>query len=144
MRYKPSGTVEVDLPPSEAIGLFTPEGERDYVPGWEPDYGQSGPSEEPGTVFTTAVGGTETVWVIMHLDRDAGTAEYARVTPGLHAGTVSVRCEESADGRTKVHIAYDISPIKGGDAGALQPFTDDQFAKTLDSWETSITASPPG
>lgn len=140
MRYRPSGTVELDLPASQAIGMFTPEGEREYVPGWEPDYGPSGPSEEPGTVFRTAVGGTETIWVIMQLDRMTGTAEYARVTPGIHAGTVRVRCEPSAEGRTKVHIAYDISLLDGGDLAALDSFTDDRFERTLGDWESSIAA----
>ena len=30
------GEVRVALPPDAAIELFTPEGERGWVPGWDP------------------------------------------------------------------------------------------------------------
>src|SRR5690242_13132849 len=38
MRMKYTGTIHVPLPPTEALELFTPEGERDWVPGWDPHH----------------------------------------------------------------------------------------------------------
>jgi hypothetical protein len=60
MRSRPSGSFELDLRASVAIDLFTPEGERDWVPGWDPAYPDGRASEEPGTVFSTDVAGVPT------------------------------------------------------------------------------------
>ena len=93
MRRVCEGSFHVPLPPARAAELFTPEGERAWAPGWEPDY----PAGPGGPVFTTHAG--TTVWVAL------GGLRYARVTPGVQAGTVEVRCEPAAGGtRARRHL----------------------------------------
>lgn len=53
MRATRSDTFVVRLPRSDAITLFTPEGEREWVPGWQPSDPAGGASETVGTIFTT-------------------------------------------------------------------------------------------
>ena len=121
---KRQGTLHVPLPPEEAIQLFTAEGERAWVPGWDPTHVSD-------TVFTTDHHG-HSIWVIT--DETATTRRYARVTPGVQAGTVEVRCE--ADGEhTRAHVTYDLA--------ALGPDADlDAFAAGYDEmlaeWERLI------
>jgi hypothetical protein len=131
-RYTLSGTVEVPLPPDEALALFTPAGERAWAPGWDPVY----PAEEdtsPGTAFVTHEG--RAFWVIV--DRTPVSMRYARITPGVHAGTVEVRCEPSGEA-TRAHVTYDLT-------GLTDPITVDQFAEDfpamLAEWERLIAAS---
>jgi len=109
------GTLHVPLPPAEAIHLFTPEGERAWAPGWDPTHASA-------TVFTTDHHG-QTIWVIT--DQTPDSRRYARVTPGVHAGTVEVRCEP--DGKhTHAHVTYELT--------ALGPVADlDAFAAHYDA-----------
>ncbi len=52
------GTVRVALSPEAALPLFTPEGERDWVEGWEPTY-PAGAGAAPGPrELANAVGGS--------------------------------------------------------------------------------------
>ena len=67
MRKRRTGTVHVALPAREAIGLFTPEGEREWAPGWDPIYDSDRPGEAPGTTFITTTGGVQTIWIIIDL-----------------------------------------------------------------------------
>ena len=130
-RHRLQGTVDVPLPPHEALALFTPAGERDWAPGWDPVY----PAEEdnsPGTTFTTHDGGT--FWVIA--DRTADSMRYARITPGVHAGTVEVRCEPAGEA-TRAHVTYDLTGL--GDPYAVEHFADD-FPAMLAEWERLIAA----
>jgi hypothetical protein len=118
------GSLRVALPPDRARRLFTPEGERLWASGWDPHY----PGGHPG-VFTTHDGAT--VWI------QVGDLEYARVTPGVWAGTVAVRCERDGAG-TRAHVAYELT--------ALSPDADlDGFAAGFDafleSWERDIAAA---
>ena len=81
MRRLVSGQFELNVPAKKAIWFFTPEGEKAWVPGWNPVYPGSEPSETSGTVFTTDVGGVDTIWLIQTIDRGGCTAAYSRVTP---------------------------------------------------------------
>jgi hypothetical protein len=53
-----TGEVPVAQPPEVAILQFTAEGERVWVPGWEPTY-PAGDADSAGTVFLTSAHGRE-------------------------------------------------------------------------------------
>ena len=119
------GTLHVALPPARAAELFTPEGERRWGGAeWDPEY----PGGHGG-VFVTHGGAT--VWL------DLGGLRYARVTPGVQAGTVEVRCEPDGDG-SRVHVRYDLT--------ALSPHAElERFAAEYDAmlaeWERAIAGA---
>ena len=121
---KLTGDVHVPLPPDDAIALFTPEGERAWVPGWDPHH-------HGATVFATGHAGADTIWVTT--DREPRRMRYARVTPGVHAGTVEVRCHPDGD-HTRAEVTYHLS--------SLSPDPLDDFAAGFDGmlaeWERLI------
>jgi hypothetical protein len=105
-----TGRLTVDRPPAVASRLFTAVGERDWVPGWEPRFPvPTRDDTAPGTVFETSAHGATTTWIV--LDREpARHIRYARTTPGISAGTVSVTL--AADGpRSVVTVTYTLTPL---------------------------------
>ena len=125
MRYVCSGSLHVALPPERAAALFTPEGERAWARGWTPDY----PAGADGPVFTTHEGGT--VWVAL------GDLRYARVTPGIQAGTVAVRLAPDGDG-TRAEVTYDLTALsEDADLAAFAA----GFDAMLATWERDIAAA---
>ncbi|MGB9357157.1 MAG: SRPBCC family protein [Acidimicrobiia bacterium] len=140
VRQQSSGRFEVALPASAAIDLFTPEGERSWVPGWDPVYATGAAGETAGTVFTTTVDGLATIWTIVQIDRAAGAAIYSRVTPGYHAGIVRVWCVDAAADRTAVKVSYDMS-LLGNDPSVLDTYADPAFGAMLAEWSAAIAAS---
>jgi hypothetical protein len=138
MRYAPSGSFSVDLPADRALELFTPEGERAWVPGWDPVYADGSPAETPGTIFTTVADGIETTWTIIEIDHLACRAAYARTTPGHHAGTVRVRCEKTASGTCRVNIEYDLTLLEGADTTELQPYEPSAFDAVMQEWQSLL------
>ncbi len=133
-RQQSSGGFELPVPAAEAMWLFTPEGEREWVPGWDPRYPAGQPSEEPGTVFRTTADGLTTVWVILELDRSGHRASYARVTPGVHAGTVSVECVDTRPGHCRVGVGYDLTTL--GNVTTLDPYHPEAFGDMMETWAT--------
>ncbi|WP_062201555.1 hypothetical protein [Demequina salsinemoris] len=131
---------------ADAIGFFTPEGERRWVPGWDPQYPAGEPSEEPGTVFVTHHGGAETVWTVVAIDHARCRASYVRHRLDEWAGTVSVRCEELSgddgdDGECRVTVAYDTTLLPGGDPGYLAQFRSDAYEEMMSEWAAGVTAA---
>ncbi len=124
---------------AEAIGLFTPEGERGWVSDWNPTYLGEAPTEAPGTVFVTSHGDSDTIWIIQRIDRSAHVSAYSRVTVGQHAGTVHVSCVDEEEGGCVVRVTYDMSLLPGGDSTALDAYDDASFQAMLKHWSEAIS-----
>jgi hypothetical protein len=121
-------TVRVALPPERALHYFTPAGERDWAPGWDPAFpaGEHADGAAPGTVFLTG----ESVWIVV--DREACRVRYARVTPGVRAGTIEVRLRPHGES-TLVDVVYDTTALDG-----------EPFDPGIADWEDAISAAIAG
>ena len=140
MRHVASGGFSLRLPADDAIGLFTPEGERDWVPGWAPVYPDGPASELPGTVFITEADAVRSIWVIARVDRVGGAASYTRLTPGLHAGRVDVRVADAGTGRCRVEVGYDMTLLEDAPSQALAAYDPDTFPDVMQEWCDLIEA----
>ncbi len=80
------------LPVAEAFPLFSAEGERRWVAGWDPRYvTPTEPHAREGLVFqTTKPVGTAT-WVQTRHEPAAGVASFVYVVPDYHTAMVDVR-----------------------------------------------------
>ena len=130
-----SGRVRVPLSPDAAIHYFTPEGERRWVPGWDPSYPAGAAAEPaPGLVFETEAHGARTTWVVTHsAPRELA---YSRVVPGEQAGTVAVRCERDGDG-TVAHVTYRLTALGPEAARRLAAF-EEEYPRFMGLWEELI------
>jgi hypothetical protein len=134
-----TGTFELPIPAANAIGYFTPEGERGWAPGWDPTYPEGRPSEAPGTVFITSHGDQDTIWTIHHIDREEFTSAYSRHNVGNWAGTVRVRCDDQGDSCV-VTVEYDTTILPGGDPSILHQFDGKSYEAMMNEWATRVTA----
>lgn len=131
-----TGSVQVDLPPEEAFGLFTPRGEQRWVPNWAPRFPVDTPDDSAaGTVFLTTSGGHRTTWIVVRRSRGRHL-RYARVVEDQNAGTVDLRLESNKKGCT-VTVAYDLTALSESAGPALQRFADG-YPGYLKNWEEAI------
>ena len=140
-----TGSFTLPLPRELTFSLFSPEGERTWVPGWDPHYlHPARASINPGTVFRTGHGGEETFWLVLRCDESLAEVEYARVTPGSRMGTVSVRCEEENQlGATRVTVTYALTALSQSGNMILALVTPEAYALMLEEWRSQIIASRP-
>ena len=138
MRVVCTHSFTVDIPQDEALDLFTPEGERAWVSGWDPTYPAGAPSDALGTVFLTEHDDRSTIWTIV--DRRASAICYARVTPGHTAGIVTVGCRPSQATQTKVEVRYDLTALSPGGRHFLAAFAA-EYEAYLEGWAAAIARS---
>lgn len=140
-----TGELVLPLPLHEAFPYFTPEGERLYVPGWDPEYlYPAGSSDTAGTVFRTRAEGEETLWIVLEHDPAAGVAAYGRLTPGSRLGTVRVQCVAEGDRQTRVTVSYALTASSPHGNEALEGFDAIAFATRLERWREAILALTAG
>lgn len=138
-RIRLHGTVAVQVPPAEAIELFTPSGERRWAHGWDPSFPAPTADEtEPGTVFETRGHGPLT-WVV--IGRESGRSmKYAVVAPGIRAGTIEVACADDGSGTTIATVTYDMTALSADGERWLAEFAA-EYDGYLDHWRYAITTA---
>jgi hypothetical protein len=141
-----TGTLRVAAPPDRALRFFTPDGERLYVPGWDPEYlhPRDGALVE-GLTFRTSHGGEQTIWLVAKCDCLAGAIDYVRVTPDSRIGTVTVRVAPAPDteglpgAAAEVTVTYRLTSLSSAGDAKLAAF-EAGFQEQIASWERSIAA----
>jgi MOSC domain-containing protein YiiM len=134
-----SGTLRVAAPMARAFPFFTPDGERLWVPGFDPQYLHPLSGEQGvGAIFTTTHGGEDTLWMVLRFSPSTGVAEYARVTPGSRGGVVQVALEPVDAATTQATITYELASTSEAGDEKLGTFTDAAYAEMLADWERQI------
>lgn len=133
-------TIHVPIEPAEALPLFTPEGERAWVPGWDPEpvHAPDGSLSREGAVFRTTHDGEETVWLVQRVDPSQGAADYVRMTPGSRLGTVHVRCADDGAGGSTVEVGYRLTALSPAGGEALDAITPEAFEADIRGWQVAI------
>ena len=136
-RTRQRGSFVLPLPLADAFDLFTAEGERRWVAGWEPVFLSDCGATEPGAVFLTDHGGEQTIWTVLEANRAAGRLAYSRVSPGRRAGTVQVGLTTEGDG-TRVEVAYDITSLGADGDDPVRSMDEAGFKRMIEEWERLI------
>ncbi|MFF3727537.1 hypothetical protein ACFYYM_34805 [Streptomyces erythrochromogenes] len=90
----------------------------------------------PGTVWLTSSPEEDTTWLVASRDFPRSVS-YARITPGVRAGTVTVTLAATDTG-SEVTVTYDMTPLTAAAAAALEEFAAG-YPSFIRSWEELIT-----
>ena len=124
---------------TDAINLFTPRGEEEWLPGWEPVYlsPASGQTEE-GMVFTTGEGDETSFWTCLTWQPDDGHARYLCITPASRFAFIDVQCRPDGDARSRVTVRYEVQATTDAGEKWIATVTDEAFSKRIDRWSELI------
>jgi hypothetical protein len=133
------GSLTVAGPIEQVFELFSPLGEKLWVPEWNPELlHPPDVSWARGLIFRTQEEKGEAVWVVTALEREAHEVEYYRVESGRYVARVKVVCRTRADGQTQVDTTYGfvgLSPEGNADIGLM---TNELYAEKMKRWERWI------
>lgn len=136
-----SGRLSVAAAIDTAFALFSPIGERKWVPGWNPELlHPPGAAWAQGQIFRTHEETGEATWVVASLDLEAHQVEYYRLEPGRYVARVRVQCTSSARDRTEVQTSYGyvgLSEVGNAEIAAMTP---EAYAAKMARWEQWIDA----
>jgi hypothetical protein len=137
-----SRTGSFDLPCSAdtAFPLFSPEGERHWVQGWDPR--AVFPDKiafSVDTVFREGQGDKEAVWTILDADSRTHRAEYVRLAPAGHTAHIVVKVGPQAPERSHVVVSYTVTAFGENADALLDGFSESAFAAKMRAWQQQIT-----
>jgi hypothetical protein len=131
-------TIDLPMAPGQALPLFTPKGEEDWVPGWAPRYVDpaDGTTTE-GMIFST---GGDSVWWTCLRWAPPSEARYLRLTPGVKVARVGILCTAEGAG-SRIAVTYDWHALDATGAAEIAAITAESFAAEIDQWRALILAA---
>ena len=134
------GGFTVGAPVGAAFELFSPEGERLWVPGWSPELlYPPGREWEPGLIFRTQEDLGEAIWVVTRLDRLRHEVEYYRVESGRYVARVRVRCQARGPEETDVAVTYTFVGLSEAGNGDIAGMSEAAYGQKMKRWRGWIT-----
>jgi hypothetical protein len=134
------GAFTLAMPPDHAFELFSPLGEKRWVPGWDPELiHPPGVAWERGLIFRTREERGEAVWVVTALDRARHEAEYYRVEAGRYVARVQVRCSPGGGDETRVTVTYTFVGLSEAGNRDISAMTEQAYQEKMARWRAWIT-----
>lgn len=133
-----AGGFALPAPPEATFELFSPLGEKRWVPGWDPELiHPPGATWERGLVFRTREERGDAIWMVSALDRKAHEVEYYRVEAGRYVARVQVWCAANGAGGTDVRVTYTfvgLSEIGNQDIAAMSQQAYEEKMRRWQAW----------
>ena len=120
--------------------LFSPLGERLWVPGWHPELLDPPDVDwEQGQIFRTQEEKGEAIWIVTELNREAHRVEYHRVEPHRYVARVRVKCTAAGNGSTEVVTEYAFVGLSREGNDEISAMTVEAYAEKMRRWEQWIS-----
>jgi hypothetical protein len=142
-----SHTIRLPVAAVRAFEFFTPQGERDWVPGWNPVFlhPADGRLQRGGAFLTDpASEDTRTLWLVTDVDRERLAVSYARVTPASRIGLVDVRVTPASDDECAVEVSYTFTAVSDAGNQYLAAFSEEHYRGYIESWRDLVLAHLAG
>ena len=134
-----TGGFRIEGSVAQIFPLFSPLGEKLWVPGWSPELLHPlGASWERGLVFRTREERGDAIWVVTHLDREGHAVEYHRIEAGRYLARVAVRCVPRGERETEVHVAYTFVGLSETGNAEIAFMTPEAYEQKMERWKVWI------
>ena len=140
------GLFELDTSADRALQFFTPEGERAWVKGWNPEPvypPQEGVTFRRNSVFRVDHEGERSLWTIVEADLGRHIAEYIYVVEGERLSRVRVEIEPLGERRCRVRVRYVHTATSEKGRQFVASVTEQAFAQKMRDWQRMVSATIP-
>jgi hypothetical protein len=124
----------------EVFRLFSPLGEKLWVPEWDPQLLHPAGSEwEEGLIFRTREETGDAVWIVSRLDLVSHDVTYHRVEPGRYVARIEVSCRALGDRSTEATVVYSFVGLSESGNREIAAMTQDAYDAKMSRWTKWIT-----
>lgn len=126
----------------EMFPLFTPEGEKLWVPDWDYKNLMGTTELSDNYVFITKThdhGTTETIWIVKKYDPKTHFVQYYKMEPENKIGVVTIECKELEAELTKVMVTYKYVALSSAGEKFISEFNYTAYENFIDEWQKLLT-----
>jgi hypothetical protein len=135
---------ELDTSADKALPFFTPEGERTWVNGWDPNPiypAQPEVAFQANSVFRLDHDGERSLWTIIEADLQEHVAEYIYVVEDERLSRVRVQIRGLSEERCRVQVRYVHTAISEKGLRFIAGVTEESYAQKMRDWQRMVNAA---
>lgn len=130
-----AGEILLDGRLDEVFTLFSPLGERLWVPDWNPEIlYPPDRSWRQGALFRTMEKTGEAIWIVTRHDRHRSQVEYHRVEPGWWVARVEVSCTSASAHLTRAKVIYEFVGLSEQGNAEIRTMSAEAYAQKMARW----------
>ena len=128
----------MDFPIARLFPLFSPEGEKKWVPGWDYENVMGTTELCEDYVFTTRThdhGTADAVWIVKRYEPASHFVQFYKIEPQSKVGIVTVKCTELDVSRTKIQVTYHYRALSPQGETFVAGFDTNAYDEFMDEWK---------
>jgi hypothetical protein len=129
---------EMDFAIAEVFPLFSPEGEKYWVPGWNYKNVMGTTELFEDYVFLTKThdhGTTDAIWIVKKYDPQSHFVQFYKIEPEDKIGIVTVNCTELGAAKTKVQVTYKYIALSPTGEKFVSEFSKSSYDEFIGEWQ---------
>ncbi len=126
---------------ADLFPLFSPEGEKAWVPGWDYENLMGTTELCEDYLFLTRThdhAAAEAIWLVKKYDPESHFVEFYKIEPGEKVGVITVQCTGLAASRTKVQVTYKYTALSAAGEKFISQFNEAAYEAFIADWQTLL------
>ena len=140
---KHSEKLRIDQPIESLFPLFSAEGEKLWVPGWDYENIMGSNDLHEDYVFLTKNhdhASTDAIWLVKKYDPESFFVQFYKVEPEDKVGVISVRCISIDMCNTEVEVTYEYIGLSEKGNEFVDGFTSTQYKEFIGEWNSLLVS----
>jgi hypothetical protein len=140
---KHSEKFRIDQPIETLFPLFSAEGEKLWVPGWDYENIMGSNDLHEDYVFLTKNhdhASTDAIWLVKKYDPESFFIQFYKVEPEDKVGVITVQCISIDKCNTDVEVTYEYIGLSEKGNEFVDGFTSTQYKKFIGEWNSLLVS----
>jgi hypothetical protein len=138
---KHTASFEISQSIDTLFPLFSPEGEKLWVPGWDYENIMSTTNLHEDYVFLTKNhdhASTDAIWLVKKYEPESYRVQFYKVEPEDKIGIITVQCAELNNSRTKVQVTYQYIGLSEKGNEFVAKFSTSEYENFIAEWKSLL------
>jgi hypothetical protein len=135
---KHSRKFKLNQPIDTLFPLFSAEGEKLWVPGWDYENVMGSTDLHEDYIFLTQNhdhASSNAIWLVKRYEPDKYHVQFYKIEPNDKVGIISVQCLSIDESITEVEVSYHYIGIDEKGDEFINKFTPEEYTRFIDEWE---------
>ena len=140
---KHSANFTIDQPIEILFPLFSAEGEKLWVPGWDYENIMGSNELHEDYIFVTKNhdhASTDAIWLVKRYEPESYSVQFYKVEPEDKVGIITVQCTKINKCSTKVEVSYEYIGLTEKGNQFIEGFTSTEYKKFISEWNNLLVS----
>ena len=136
-----TASFEISQPIHVLFSLFSAEGEKLWVPGWNYENIMGSTDLHEDYAFITKAhdhASTDAIWIVKRYDPEKHYVQFYKVEPEDKIGIIEVKCIQLSDSDTEVQVSYEYIGLSDKGNQFIKEFNSSEYKEFIAEWQSLL------